>query len=104
MEYRVGSTNGASTRIRRALLAEIFTGHLPPVFPSDYLNEWGQPGTAARLQKMAETIAAFTRNAKRKRTVGMGDAIRDWEDDLRFLYESYYVRHFHFAWPSNELP
>ena len=51
MDYRVGSTNGAPTRTRRALLAAIFTGHLPPVFPPDYLDEWGQPGSAVRLKK-----------------------------------------------------
>jgi hypothetical protein len=104
MGYHVGRTNDLPTRYRRALLSEIFTSHLPPVFPSSYLDEWGMPSSAPRLQKMAESLAAYTRNAKRKRLAGLDDAIRDWEHDLRFLYETYYVRHFRFAWPSNELP
>ena len=103
MEYRVGNTNGVATPVRRALLSEVFSANLPPAFYRDYLDQWGRPSSAARLQKMAESIAAFTRNAKRRKTRELVAAIRDWEDDLRFLYETYYVRHFHFAWPSNEL-
>ena len=33
----------------------------------------------------------------------MADAITDWEDDLRYLYDTYYVGHFNFAWPSSEV-
>lgn len=101
VEYRVGRTQGVSAPVRRALLHEIFTGELPAVFPAEYLDEWGDPSTAGRLQEMAETIAALTRNAKRRR-MAPRDAIRDWESDLRFLYERYYVNYFHFAWPSSE--
>jgi hypothetical protein len=82
---------------------QIFVSHLPPVFPADYLQGWGQPGSALRLQKMAESIAAFARNAKRNESVDLADAITDWEDDLQYLYETYYVGHFHFAWPTSEV-
>ena len=103
MDYRVGRTNGTPALVRRALLSQIFMGNLPPVFPPDYLHSWGTPASSARLQELAETIAAFTRNAKRNQSADMSDAIHDWEDDLQFLYEEYYVHHFHFAWPSNEV-
>ena len=99
MDYRVGSTNGVVSPVRKALLSELFTTNLPPAFPPDYLDQWGRPSSATRLQKMAESIAAFTRLAKRRRNREMGAAIRDWEDDLRFLYEKFYVGHFRFAWP-----
>jgi hypothetical protein len=102
--YRVGRTNGIATPVRQVLLSEVFISHLPPAFPATYMTEWGAPKTARRLQKMAESIAAYTRNAKRKRAADMGDAIRDWESDLKFLYDMYYVEHFHFAWPLSKLP
>jgi hypothetical protein len=52
---------------------------------------------------MAETIASFVRNAKRRRDAHMGSAIKDWEADLEFLYFGYYVDRFHFAWPSGSV-
>ncbi|OYU51940.1 MAG: hypothetical protein CFE27_08710 [Alphaproteobacteria bacterium PA1] len=67
MGYKVGNTEGESQRVRELILAEIFNGSLPPVFPKQYLQEWGLPSSSVRLQKLAEAIAAFTRNAKRRR-------------------------------------
>ena len=103
MGYQVGSSNGLSSNLRRRILEQIFEGTLPPVFPPFYLDQWGGPKSAVRLQKMAESIAAFTRNAKRKRTAKLWGAIKDWESDLRFLYEHYYINHFYFSWPSSDL-
>ncbi len=97
--YRVGQTHGVPSNIRRAILNQIFSGHLPPVFPEPYLNEWHAPGSSLRLKKLAETIAALTRNAKHRKDVDMTDAVRAWEQDLRFLYDKYYVGHFRFVWP-----
>lgn len=103
MGYQVGSTNGVATIVRRRMLEEIFEGALPPVFEPYYLEKWGGPESPMRLQQMAESIAAFTRNAKRRRDSRYRDAIRAWEGDLRFLYEQYYVDRFHFAWPSADV-
>jgi len=103
MGYRVGSTNGRPTNTRHRILTQIFEGPLPPVFEARYLLEWSEEGSSARLQKMAETIAALTRNAKRRDSAKMWGAIRDWENDLKFLYHEYYVERFGFAWPSSDL-
>lgn len=99
--YRVGSTNGEQRRVRERILAELFGGHLPPAFPTTYLDDWGTPGSAARLQKIAETIAALTRNARRRRDSRMAAAIRDWESDLEYLYCEFYMGKFYFAWPNS---
>jgi hypothetical protein len=103
MGYRVGDTDGERQAIRQRILSEIFSGSIPPVFPRQYLDEWGQPSSVGRLRKLAETIAALTRNAKRRRDDTMRSAIRDWERDLEFLYYEYYVGKFHFAWPSSSV-
>jgi hypothetical protein len=99
LDYRVGRQNGEVASIRQSILCRVFEGHLPPVFTTDYMSSWGVPKSAARLRKIAESIAAFTRNAKRRRDYEMDDAISDWESDLGFLYERYYVGHFSFGWP-----
>jgi hypothetical protein len=103
LEYRVGRTHGLSTSVRQELLSRVFSGALPPVFDRAYMDEWGPPSSAQRLRKLAETLAAFCRNAKRRDTDAMRDAIRDWEGDVNFLYEEYYVGYFHFEWPTTQI-
>ena len=101
MGYHVGSTNGKESDERQGILEAIFDGPLPPVFPRLYMTQWSRPGTPARLQKLAETIAAFARNAKRRVDVGMEGAIEDWEEDLDHLFHKFYRGRFSFGWPRN---
>lgn len=101
MGYKVGSTDGLAQNLRQKILAEVFQCTIPPLFPANYIAEWGPPGTSQRLRKMAETLAAFTRNARRRGS-RMGTAVAHWEQDLEFLYYEYYVEKFYFAWPSTQ--
>lgn len=97
--YHVGRTHGLLSSARQRILSRIFETSLPPVFEQAYMHEWGTNGSAVRLQKMAESIAAFTRNTKRREDDRLDDAIQQWEQDLQFLYDRYYVGKFRFAWP-----
>jgi hypothetical protein len=47
---------------------------------------------------MANCLAAFTRNMKRNGAADYGIAIEHWKSDLDYLYRTYYVGRFHFAW------
>jgi hypothetical protein len=53
--------------------------HLPPLDGPAYYLEWGMPLTAQRLKKMANTLAALSRNAKRRDAISYASAIGDWE-------------------------
>ena len=99
MGYHVGTTKGISTNQRRRILVEVFQGVVPPVFPLSYVESWNTPGSSYRLKKMAETLASFVRNAKRRRESRLEIAINHWASDLDYLYHEYYVGKFHFAWP-----
>lgn len=98
--YHVGRTNGLADGKRRRLLREIFLAAVPPVFPRDYLESCGKPESSARLRKMAHIIASLARNFKRRQSEKFDDAIADWEQDLNYLYETYYVGKFKFDWPE----
>jgi hypothetical protein len=98
--YRVGVVQGVSSGVRRQILDAVFLHPLPPVNGPAYCRAWGPPGAPARLQRLAQEIARFTQNAKRKRSADMSDAISDWEHDLNYLYRQYYVGKFHFGWPK----
>lgn len=97
--YRVGATDGEAPGTRQRILDMAFSEVLPPVNDPDYHQAWAAPGTAARLKRLAREIARFVRHAKSKRSADMSSAIDDWEADLQYLYDTYYVRRFGFGWP-----
>ncbi|RUW76613.1 hypothetical protein [Mesorhizobium sp. M4B.F.Ca.ET.049.02.1.2] len=103
MEYRVGVRNGVSTPVRRQILRQLFEDALPPVFPPDYMRKWGDKGTVQRLRTLAYTIAPLAKNLKRKHDSRNDVAIGEYESDLKWLYDTYYVGRFHFDWPSTRL-
>lgn len=100
LEYRVGKNADCPAPVRQLILSRVFEGKLPKVYEPAYMAEWGDPMSARRLKKMAESLAAFARNAKRKDEDRYDEAIRQWEQDLDFLYHRYYVGRFGFGWPT----
>ncbi|MER9456990.1 hypothetical protein [Mesorhizobium sp. M0478] len=103
LEYRVGKTAGLPAVLRQSILARVFEGKLPRVFDAEYMRAWGSPGSGQRLRKMAESLAAFARNAKRSDEDRLEEAIRQWEQDLEFLHDRYYVGRFGFGWPTTSI-
>ena len=64
------------------------------------MQGFGTPKTPQRLNKMADFLSAEARNFKRKQSMNYSKAIADYEQDLDYLYNKYYVDKFNFAWPS----
>lgn len=76
--YKVGKS-GLSQTERWRILDAVFSLPLSQIDNAAYLSEWGEPLSAKRLQKMVDSIAAFTRNAKRRNRRSFSKAIQDWE-------------------------
>ncbi|GKR04193.1 hypothetical protein KAM472_39660 [Aeromonas caviae] len=53
----------------------------------------GKPSRARTVREDGKTIAAFIRSAKRRQSANMRQAIADWEADLAWLKQHYYVTH-----------
>lgn len=98
--YHVGKVRGVDEPQRRRTLCFLFEEHLPLVFDTTYTTAWGAPKSSTRLRKLAETIAALVRNAKRNPGRDYSTAIEEWEQDLAFLWTRYYVGQFKFGWPG----
>lgn len=98
--YAVGERSTLTQAQRQAILSRVFRMHLPPIESPSYMREWASPRSAARLKKMANSIASFARQAKRRRNADMREAVASWEADLRMLHDEYYVGEFGFGWPS----
>lgn len=96
--YAVGK-DGRPEQERRKILDDVFACELPTTFNQEYLSEFGAPKTSLRLRKMANFIAAQTRNYKRKQEKTGADysvAIADSTADLNYLHVTYYVGYFGF--------
>lgn len=98
--YTVGKTDGLPASARRLILDRCFSGQLPPFVSAAELKQWAAPKSAARLRKMAYHIAGLAKNFKKMPSRGYDEAIADWEDDLKYLHDKYYVDFFHFSWPG----
>jgi WYL domain len=96
--YKVGM-NGLPESERWEILDTVFLHPLLQMDNAAYLSEWGEPKSAKRLQKLAESIAAFTRNAKRRNRGSFSKAIQDWETDLAYLKRTYYNNRYSFQYP-----
>jgi hypothetical protein len=90
--YQVGN-KGLPKIQRRRILKKVYEFDLELIrnhVDIENLNEWSTPKSTQRLSKIAHSIAAFTRNAKRKTNVDYTQSISDWESDLKWLKEEYY--------------
>lgn len=101
MDYTVGAS-GHPQAWRRALLREAFTG-TGRALQATFDDSWGRPRTAARLQRIAKLLASNVRNAKRKRSAAMDEAIAEWEEDLRWLKDTFYTLSCQFSWPGSDM-
>lgn len=99
--YRVGAANGVREDRRRRILNWVFLeDDLNIVDDLAYKAEWGAPRSSQRLQKLANTLAAFIRNALRNNPGIMVIAIEEWESDLLYLKHTFYDRWNDFPWPN----
>ncbi len=96
--YQVGK-NGLPKNQRRALLRVAFEGELPNVGDAQYMGEWGDPKSPARLKKIANFLSSNCRNQKKKEHRSE-KAIEDWEEDLEWMRMTFYHGHFMFHWPD----
>ena len=103
--YRVGH-EGEPRQVRQSILDWVFHNRLPRVQSEEYMTQWGEPQTSARLQKMANVLAGLTRNVKRNTNADYSVTIRDRESDLTYLYNEYYVEYYvkkiRFHWPPTQ--
>jgi hypothetical protein len=100
--YRVGRQAPPQYERLLLLLHAFSQGVVPPVFDPEYVAQWSEPNTPQRLSKLAESLAAFCRNERRKARPSTL-AIQHWESDLQWLHENVYKGRFRFQWPSTHV-
>lgn len=105
MGYFVGK-DGLSKYQRQRFLSDTFEKELPQIqnISKKYLREWGNPFSPQRLKKIAYSIAILCKNAKKKSKLEITQPLKDWEEDLVWLYKKYYIPlGFSFHWPDTNI-
>jgi len=98
MGYKVGRT-GLNTRERRVILTEAVEGQLEWVESDEYMEKWGQNGSAKRLRRIAKHLAYLANGQGRSAQRVMSRA--EWIEDLVWLRKAYYEKFKHrFIWPN----
>lgn len=90
MGYHVGESSSLSAEQRRRILDYVFSERIPNVNDPAYMAQWGDPGSAKRLRKMADSLATFARSAKLNTHADKTMAVFEWESDLAYLKRTYY--------------
>ena len=101
MGYHVGK-KGLNVSARHSILQTAYTNSVPFV-EMDNMKEWNAPKTPWRLKKIADCLATFAQNAKRRvNSDSYWQSIEDWEDDLAWLKRNFYdgVYDSKFVWPD----
>ena len=99
MGYSVASKGPITDSRRKEILDYIFQSErLPFVHSYEHMIEWGAAKSVARLKKIANSMASFGRNMRRK---GMNNPLRKYDEDLAYLKETYYLPlNDSWNWPS----
>ena len=93
--YRVGTTDGRTESFRRQTLAKIyFEKKLPLIGSLAYVEEWGEPKSTQRLQKMKNCLVGFL-NGNYPGYLNMETAFKQWQSDLEWLSID--------GWPNHSL-
>lgn len=87
--YSVG-ISGWSEDERHRFLSDFMEKELPPSVEKYFGEEYGQPMSTDRLRKVAKVIAGNCGLRMRSDPERYETAIREWQDDLKFLKEKYY--------------
>lgn len=95
--YRAGN-KGHEDIMRRQILSDIYNREIPNIISEEYMRECGKPKSGLRLKKIANTIAARTKDAKRSKK-DYSLAIKHWESDLRYIKREFYNNRYNFKWP-----
>ena len=97
--YTVGKIKGMSEEERIKFLDYFFTHELPG--PHELTVDYGEPGSEVRLKKMANVMSSNCRNFKANDKLKYAYAINDYETDLKYLKNKYFIRG-SFPWPESQ--
>ncbi len=84
--YHVGQMDGKPLQLRKLILKYILEGELPMVHSASYTEEWGEPNSSKRYEKLVRFLQNSIESNKTK--PDMKSAVKDWSEDLKWIEDS----------------
>lgn len=97
--YKVRKSGKPEYR-RRSILRVAFERDVTPYVGEEIAAEWGKPNTVERLQKMVQSLGAFSRNARNRNDRRLDTAIQHWDQDVQFLKREFSDLADEVRWPD----
>lgn len=90
--YSVNQQDNLADHERQAILDIILLiDDLNDIGDKEYANEWGEPESEERLNKVKGSIKRFIKDAKKINNRDMDLAISKWESDIKYIEDNYEV-------------
>ncbi len=81
--YHVGHSQGQSSGTRRLILKHVLEGGLPMIHSATYMNEWGEPNSLKRFEKLVQFLGNMIEGNQMRPNSKL--AVRQWREDLEWV-------------------
>ena len=88
--YVVGKTKGRSAKDRKDILEYSLCAQIPDYFPKDYINDWGNPFTLKRYNKIISHLTALADLRENRKNLEV--AVSHWRTDAAWFSKSFYEK------------
>ena len=86
--YVVGKTKGRTAEDRKNILEYSLCAQIPDYFPKDYINDWGDPFTLKRYNKIISHLTALADLRENRKNLEV--AVSHWRTDAAWFSKSFY--------------
>ncbi|HLB79212.1 MAG TPA: hypothetical protein VJJ77_01800 [Dongiaceae bacterium] len=86
--YHVGHAKGVPTPLRQRILKFVMEGQLPMVGSPAYTDEWGEPMSRKRLDKVISTLNLLADPGAQSQR-NMERAMIEWSEDLDWVIKTF---------------
>ena len=88
--YVVGKTRGRSAEDRKDILEYSLCAQIPDYFPKDYINDWGNPFTLKRYNKIISHLTALADLRENRKNLEV--AVSHWRTDAAWFAKSFHEK------------
>ena len=88
--YVVGKTKGRSAKDRKDILEYSLCAQIPDYFPKDYINDWGDPFTLKRYNKIISHLTALADLRENRKNLEV--AVSHWRTDAAWFAKSFHEK------------
>ena len=88
--YVVGKTKGRTAEDRKIILEYSLCAQIPDFFPKNYINDWGDPFTLKRFNKIVSHLTALADLRENRKNLEV--AVMHWRTDAEWFSRSFHKK------------